>query len=153
MIRYSWSPLDVLHGLRLCESFTHAHTLTTATPKPGVTAGASTCRKCAPNKKGKVSCCFKGGSWYQNCGDPADAGDAKPFDYTWRQGFEACENAGSEEKAEAQVQTKRPHLYTIAQKQNTVQQYRTDSMNSNYNNLTNFTVFTTLLFTILHQKM
>ena len=126
----------------------------TPTLKPGTTTEASTCRKCAANKKGKVSCCFKGGSWYQKCGYPADTGDAKSFDYTWRQGMEECKNAGSGEKAQSQAQTKLSRQNTIVQKQNTVQQkYRTDSMNLNYNDLTNLTIFTTLLVTVLHLKM
>ena len=139
-------------SLSLCVSFTHTHTLTAATVKAGTATDASTCRKCVANKKGKVSCCSKGGSWYQNCGDPADVGDSKPFDYTWRQGFEACNNAAASGE-KAQVQTKLPYRDTIDQDQSSVQQYRTDSMNSNYNGLTNLTVFTTLLFTILHLKM
>ena len=45
------------------------------------------CSKCGITKKsGKRSCCARGGSWFNNCGD---AGDMQ-FDHTWAEGIQAC---------------------------------------------------------------
>ena len=52
-----------------------------------------TCSKCATNKAGKRTCCARGGSWFQQCGDP---GDSK-FDHTWAEGLLACKPASSAE--------------------------------------------------------
>ena len=43
------------------------------------------CPKCGLTNGGKVSCCAKGGEWYQNCG----SGEKK---YTWGQGIESCKS-------------------------------------------------------------
>ena len=56
-------------------------TTSTTTPIP------RECSACGRNKKtGQLSCCFRGGAWFKNCGDP---GDAK-FDHTWFEGIKAC---------------------------------------------------------------
>merc|ERR1712066_1118616 len=114
--------------------------------KPVTTTVTPVCPTCATNKKGTATCCTKGGSWYQNCGD---AGDAN-FDYTWTQGFEACENVvGAGE--EAQAQAKLPHQTTIVQHQNAFQPSDMDStgaLTSKYNDITHIMVFTGLLHTI-----
>ena len=67
---------------------TNAHTPFLAAVGPPVTVSPSiTCPKCGTAKKTKKpSCCARGGSWYNNCGDE---GDSK-FDHTWAQGFHAC---------------------------------------------------------------
>ena len=45
------------------------------------------CPKCATNKKsGTHSCCARGGSWFNKCGDISDP----KFDHTWSEGVEAC---------------------------------------------------------------
>ena len=45
------------------------------------------CSKCGTIKRtGKLSCCTRGGAWFNNCGDP---GDPK-FDHTWLEGMQAC---------------------------------------------------------------
>ena len=129
--------------LSLVFFFTSAHISNTATPKPGTTAATSLCPNCVTNKKGKASCCTKGASWYQNCGDIGDAN----FDYTWNQGFEACEHVGSD--GEPQSQTKIPPQTIIVQQQNDVQQQMmdsTDDTKSKYKNLWNPIIFTTFLF-------
>ena len=45
------------------------------------------CPKCDTMKKsGKLSCCARGGAWFQNCGDTG-----KPnFEHTWAEGIQAC---------------------------------------------------------------
>ena len=45
------------------------------------------CPKCGIAKKsGKISCCGRGGSWFDKCGG---AGDTK-VDHTWHEGLQAC---------------------------------------------------------------
>ena len=44
------------------------------------------CIKCGINKRGKRSCCGRGGAWFNNCGDTGD----RNVDHTWSQGIEAC---------------------------------------------------------------
>merc|ERR1712159_816559 len=50
---------------------------------------AGKCPICGKNKRGKLNCCVKGGSWQGRCGDP---GKKK---YTWDEGAKACQNAVS----------------------------------------------------------
>ena len=38
-------------------------------------------------KNGKLSCCARGGEWFDNCGDDGDTN----FDHTWAEGAAACE--------------------------------------------------------------
>ena len=53
--------------------------------------GGKRCPKCGKGKKsGKLSCCARGGAWFQKCGD----GDDSKFDHTWMEGIQAC-NSGS----------------------------------------------------------
>ena len=58
--------------------------------KIGVTTTASnTCPKCGIHKtSGKRSCCLRGGTWFNKCGNP---GDAK-FEHTWFDGMNACKS-------------------------------------------------------------
>ena len=59
----------------------------TTTPVPYT---GSTCPQCGGGgKSGKISCCARGGSWFQKCGDP---GNSK-FEHTWSEGSEACKGA------------------------------------------------------------
>ena len=54
--------------------------------------GGKRCPKCGKGKKsGKLSCCARGGAWFQKCGD----GDDSNFDHTWMEGIQACNNFGS----------------------------------------------------------
>ena len=47
------------------------------------------CAKCVGNKKsGTLTCCGRGGAWFDNCGNPGDT----DFDYTWGQGIRACKS-------------------------------------------------------------
>ena len=59
---------------------------TPAAPTP--TAISPACPKCGSIKKsGQRSCCARGGSWFQKCGD---VGDSR-FVHTWAEGMQACE--------------------------------------------------------------
>merc|ERR1719305_693079 len=50
----------------------------------------NTCPKCGIIKKlNKLSCCARGGAWFNKCGD---GGDSK-FDHTWLEGIQACAKA------------------------------------------------------------
>ena len=45
------------------------------------------CPKCGVMKKlGKLSCCARGGAWFQKCGN----GDDSNFNHTWIEGVRAC---------------------------------------------------------------
>ena len=60
--------------------------LSVATP-PVTVKPSTTCAKCGKIKKSKkLSCCARGGAWYNKCGDE---GDSK-FDHTWTEGVKAC---------------------------------------------------------------
>ena len=63
--------------------------------------GGKRCPKCGKGKKsGKLSCCARGGAWFQKCGD----GDDSKFDHTWVEGIQACNSLGSHStEAPAQV--------------------------------------------------
>ena len=51
------------------------------------TAVSVVCPKCGIAKKsGKISCCGRGGSWFDQCGG---AGDTK-VGHTWHEGLQAC---------------------------------------------------------------
>ena len=58
-------------------------TLTIRTPS----IDGHVCSKCGTVKKsGKLSCCARGGAWFQKCGDAA----GRNVDHTWAEGIEAC---------------------------------------------------------------
>ena len=62
------------------------------TEAPAATSASATrrerCLKCAVMKEsGNLSCCARGGAWFQKCGDAGDT----TFDHTWTEGIEACE--------------------------------------------------------------
>ena len=44
------------------------------------------CATCVFTNAGKLSCCARGGSWFNNCGDAGD----KKFEHTWAEGIQAC---------------------------------------------------------------
>jgi len=69
--------------------------------KPNVDAttpnnAAMTCRKCVANKAGILSCCTRGGSWFQQCGN---SGDSR-FDHTWIEGIRICLDIASDKLQE-----------------------------------------------------
>ena len=52
---------------------------------PGVSR--VTCPKCGLNpKSGKLTCCTRGGAWFEKCGDDGDPN----LDHTWTEGIDSC---------------------------------------------------------------
>ena len=50
---------------------------------------SATCLKCGSfRNSGKVSCCARGGSWFNECGDDDDTA----FAHTWSDGIKACKS-------------------------------------------------------------
>ena len=50
-------------------------------------ATRKTCPKCGTLKKTtRLSCCARGGAWFERCGDTSDI----KFDHTWVEGIQAC---------------------------------------------------------------
>ena len=43
------------------------------------------CPLCGVNRKGKESCCYRGGAWFKKCGDPGENAE-----HTWNEGTQAC---------------------------------------------------------------
>ena len=50
-------------------------------------AGPSGCI-CGVTQSGKPSCCGRGGSWFENCGN-----QGRGYDHTWFEGLQQCNNA------------------------------------------------------------
>ena len=66
---------------------TTTHETPAAITTSTIAARLSMCPKCGKKKdSGKLSCCIRGGAWFQNCGDPGDPN----FDHTWFEGVQAC---------------------------------------------------------------
>merc|ERR1712224_82064 len=69
-------------GMQACKN---APTITSAS-----VPSSQVCPKCGTNKQnGKRSCCARGGSWFNNCGDVGDS----TFEHTWGEGIQACKDA------------------------------------------------------------
>ena len=68
--------------------FTNALTrILAATAQPVTTKVSLVCPKCGTiENSGRLSCCVRGGAWFDDCGDP---GDSK-FGHTWLEGMRAC---------------------------------------------------------------
>ena len=64
--------------------------LASTTKIAAVTTSASTppitCPKCGATNLGKLSCCFRGATWFKKCGDVGDPN----FEHTWFDGIQAC---------------------------------------------------------------
>ena len=133
--------------------FTNAHVCTAAatTIAGTVTTPISiTCPKCATKKDGKRTCCGRGGSWFQNCGDP---GDSK-FDHTWFQGIQACKDSASgaaQEQAMLSNQTTASQQNTIGSAPSSVKNvYGTHTVNSRaYDKLSNICTSISLFLSTL----
>ena len=54
-------------------------------PDPVDPDTGTACPKCGKTKKGQESCCGRGGSWFNACGDPGG-----PKEHTWPEGIDAC---------------------------------------------------------------
>ena len=62
-------------------------TTTIATTTTAATTTALVCPVCGVNQvTGQLSCCARGGSWYENCGNLGEPN----VDYTWAQGINTC---------------------------------------------------------------
>ena len=64
--------------------FTGAYVYTVA--KKTTNRAPIPCPKCVTNDAGFPTCCARGGSWFQNCGNNGDSN----FQHTWDEGFIAC---------------------------------------------------------------
>ena len=60
--------------------------VTDSAPDPVDSGTGTACPKCGTTKKGQESCCGRGGSWFQKCGDPGDTS----FEHDWDEGIDAC---------------------------------------------------------------
>ena len=82
-----------------------------ATP-PITVKPSTTCPMCGTIKKSKkLSCCARGGAWYNKCGDEGDSN----FDHTWTEGVQACRGFASLLSDEAQRQAMQRHETTTTQ--------------------------------------
>ena len=77
--------------------YVHAAATEAASVIPSVvSSGIAGCLKCGTIKKhGKRSCCARGGTWFDNCGDDGDT----HFDHTWIEGIRACKGGETEFRA------------------------------------------------------
>ena len=74
---------------------TKATTTTTAVTTQSTSASivrTTRCPKCGVANAGKLSCCFRGGAWFNNCGDDDDS----EKDHTWFDGVDACKSKSPE---------------------------------------------------------
>merc|ERR1712025_786728 len=82
-----------------------------------VTATEPTCSTCGVSpQSGKLSCCYTGGDWFQQCGRYGDAN----FAHTWSDGIKACKHATQEAQAQTHAQAQaqaQPQAETHAQSQ------------------------------------
>ena len=72
--------------LLCCHRFTDSRVLAATTNVERTVTVPITCDKCGTNKFGKRSCCVRGGSWFNECGNEGDP----DYDHTWMEGFEVC---------------------------------------------------------------
>ena len=114
-----------------------SHVLTGTPQSVATTVDTLVCPKCVINNQGRVTCCAKGGSWYQKC--------RRVGIYTWEKGFQACKNAGSDQDQEAHAHVKLSQNIVHQQSMDS-----TDTAQSNYNDLKNLSLFNALLLTVLY---
>ena len=92
------------------------------TPTTTVSAVNSTstsgCVKCGTiAKSGKLSCCARGASWFNNCGDVGDA----HFDHTWVEGIHACEDFGDLVSVQSPLRVMLRHVGSVSRPQHSSQ--------------------------------
>ena len=63
----------------------------TTTPSTIGIESTTVCPKCGTLQSGRRSCCARGGTWFDNCGDPNEDN----FEHTWFEGIQSCENSSS----------------------------------------------------------
>ena len=114
------------------------------------------CPKCGTKTNGKRSCCLRGGTWFNKCGNP---GDAK-FEHTWFEGIQACKRISSVSLPKAQAQamtltqtTTSQHPKSDEHPNSDQQKIITDSSNTKSKaseGFIHFTVSTGILLSVLH---
>ena len=86
---------------------------------------SSVCRKCGTlGKLGRRSCCGRGGSWFENCGNHGNAKHA----HTWYEGIQACKVSLEQSK----LARSQPQLNPAQQKRN-----HTSDISKTYDGKTN----------------
>ena len=90
---------------------------------------SSGCSKCGTiMKSGTLSCCARGGAWFQKCGD---AGDTN-FDHTWVEGIQACKGFASSFPVKPPAPAMLHHERAIAQTLNfTLKRHSTQQQQTN----------------------
>ena len=148
-------------------AMTRASATTTTTRTSAAAIGSTKCPKCGTvRKSGKLSCCARGGAWFEKCGG---AGHSN-FDHTWVEGVQACTHFDSLLPIEAPVQIMLLHEKTNTQPTNktlleqgfkqhadiypTGNIFNTDTADSEDNDeVTNVVAFTSLFFIIVSVQM
>ena len=88
------------------------------TKTSSVMSTSNTCTQCgSTNKSGKRSCCARGGSWFEKCGD---VGEAK-FDHTWAEGIQACNGLTTSVPFQSPLQAMIHRVRIAAYRQNAAQ--------------------------------
>ena len=82
---------------------------TPATTSPHAVSSSNECPKCTTNKAGKPSCCARGGSWFNNCGDAGDTQSA----HTWVEGIQVCKVFATSVSVKPPVQVTRTPAQAI----------------------------------------
>ena len=78
----------------------------------------SGCVKCGTvAKSGKLSCCARGASWFNNCGDVGDA----HFEHTWVEGIHACEDFGDLVSVQSPLRVVLRHVGRVSRPQHSSQ--------------------------------
>ena len=71
----------------------------------------SACPKCGIiEKSGRLSCCGRGGSWFDNCGSVASIGP----DYTWYEGVRACKARQFQTAVDQQQHAYHPNIHAFS---------------------------------------
>ena len=80
-----------------CECFWPYPNIQISTDAPvtmpiSASSSSNGCPKCGIKKKsGALSCCARGGAWFNNCGTDGDPS----YNHTWTEGVEACKGFAS----------------------------------------------------------
>ena len=83
-----------------------------AATQPITVEPSTTCPKCGKIKKSqKLSCCARGGAWFNKCGEEGDSN----FDHTWAEGKAACKGFAGLLLNEAQGQDSQRRETTLIQ--------------------------------------
>ena len=78
---YFVDPRDFISASDECPAATINPTSVQTTTWPQV------CSKCGMDEQSRaLSCCVRGGSWFNKCGAPGD----RTFEHTWYDGIQAC---------------------------------------------------------------